>query len=128
MLSKENIYLFEYLCMIFMEQHWGIYSLSNREIIEKIGKKIRDIRLNGNITRSNLQYASGVHVKTIGDAEDGKNVTLITLVAILRGLNALHLIEHLVEDEMVSPAALYRNNEKPRERARGEAIRRIPYR
>ena len=105
-----------------MERNWGIYSLSNTEIVEKIGEKLRDIRLNDNVTRSNLQYASGVHVKTIGDAEDGKNVTLITLVAILRGLNALDLIERLVEKELVSPAALFRNNGKPRERARGKAL------
>jgi len=102
-----------------MEHGWGIYSLSNREIVKDIGEKIRRIRLNGNVTRSELQRITGIHAKTIGDAEDGKNVTLITLVGILRGLNALDLLDRLVEEEKVSPVDLAKNKGKVRERATG---------
>ncbi|MDR0198564.1 MAG: helix-turn-helix domain-containing protein [Methanomassiliicoccaceae archaeon] len=103
-----------------MENYESIYSLSDREIAEDIGKKIRDIRLKGNIPRSELQYLSGVHVKTIGDAESGKNITLITLISLLRGLRALHLIDLLVAEEIVSPAAMARDGGKVRERATGK--------
>jgi transcriptional regulator with XRE-family HTH domain len=95
----------------------GAYSLSNREIAEDIGKKIRQIRLNANITREELGRITGVHSKTIGDAENGKNVTLITLISILRGLRALYLLERLLEEEGVSPVALAMNNGRVRKRA-----------
>ena len=101
-----------------MEQYGSIYALSDREITEHIGKKIRRIRLNENITAEDLQLRTGIHKKTIGDAENGKNVTLGTLISILRGLNASDLLEHLTEDEPVSPVSLAMNNEKVRERAR----------
>jgi len=118
MLNK-NIYLSGHRMTGTMEYHWDVYSRSDREIAEDIGKKIRDIRLRSNITRSDLQRISGVHMKTIGDAENGKNITLITLIGILRGLNALYLLERLTEEEEISPAAMAKNRDKVRERARG---------
>ena len=102
-----------------MEYYGSIYSLSNTEIVEKIGKKLQEIRLKDNITREELQYSTGVHAKTIGDAEKGKNVTLATMIGILRGLNALDLIERLVADEIASPAAMARDRGMTRERATG---------
>jgi len=102
-----------------MEHFWNLYSLTDREIAEDIGKKIKDIRLRGNITRGELQYATGIHAKTIGDAENGKNITLITLIGILRGLNALNLLERLLENELISPVAMARDKGKIRERANG---------
>ncbi|MDR1954975.1 MAG: helix-turn-helix domain-containing protein [Candidatus Methanoplasma sp.] len=102
-----------------MERYEDIYSLSDREITREIGEKIRKIRLDDNITREELQRITGIHSKTIGDAENGKNVTLITLIGILRGLNALDLLDPLVKDEEVSPVAMAMNRGKVRERARG---------
>jgi transcriptional regulator with XRE-family HTH domain len=103
-----------------MERNFGIYALSDREIAVDIGEKIRRIRLNANITREELQQITGVHKKTIGDAENGKNVTLITLISILRGLNALHLLERFTEEEVISPVALAMNRGKVRKRASGK--------
>jgi transcriptional regulator with XRE-family HTH domain len=103
-----------------MEQYNDSYSRSDRDIAEEIGKKIRIIRLNNNISRSELQRITGIHEKTIGDAENGKNVTLITLIGILRGLNALDLLEPLTEDEYISPVAMAKNRGKVRERASGK--------
>jgi transcriptional regulator with XRE-family HTH domain len=103
-----------------MERYEDVYSLSDREIAENIGEKLRRVRLNANIPRDKLQYISGIHAKTIGDAENGKNITLITLIQILRGLNALHLLDLLVEEELVSPVSMAMNRGKVRERASGK--------
>jgi transcriptional regulator with XRE-family HTH domain len=102
-----------------MQQYGNIYSLTDKEIADDIGKRMRRIRLNDNITRNELQQKSGVHAKTIGDAEDGKNVTMITLISILRGLNSLQLLEDLVKNEEMSPALASMNKGKLRERASG---------
>ncbi|MDR2866783.1 MAG: helix-turn-helix domain-containing protein [Methanomassiliicoccaceae archaeon] len=96
----------------------GAYSLSDTEILEDIGEKIRKIRLKANITRDELHFRTGIHKKTIGDAEIGRNITMMTLIGILRGLNAFDLLEPLLKEEEVSPVALAMNKGRSRERAR----------
>jgi len=98
-----------------------IYELSDTEIIGLIGEKVRTVRLNSNVTRSQLQEASGVHAKTIGDLEDGKNVTLATLISVLRGLRKLNLLDRLLEDEPVSPVLLYKAGGSAPKRATGRS-------
>lgn len=101
-----------------MERHGNINFLSDLEIIRKIGKNIRTTRLNRNITRDELQNTSGIHSKTIGEIENGKNVTLSTLIAILRGLNMLDRLEALTEEANFSPVLMFENKGKPPQRAR----------
>ena len=88
--------------MNLIEVHWA----SNTELMNVIGEKVKTIRLNINMTRDELQEASGIHKKTISDLESGNNVTLFTLIAVLRGLKELNLLERLLEDELISPIAL----------------------
>lgn len=102
-----------------MDRYGDIYSLSDIEIMERIGNNIRTFRLNSDITRAELQTVTGIHKKTIGDAEDGKNVTMRTLIGILRGLNMLDVIEPLVEEENVSPVIIAKSGNIPR-RATGK--------
>ncbi|MCL1978799.1 MAG: helix-turn-helix domain-containing protein [Methanomassiliicoccaceae archaeon] len=98
-----------------------VYELSDTEIIGMIGEKIRTIRLNNNVTREQLQEASGVHMKTIGDLENGKNVTMITLISVLRGLKRLNLLDRLLDDESVSPLLLYKAGGSAPKRATGRS-------
>jgi transcriptional regulator with XRE-family HTH domain len=102
-----------------MEHYENVYSYSDREIVRDLGEKIRRIRLNRNISREELQRTTGVHVRTIGDAESGKNITIMNLMGILRGLNSLDLLIPLLTDEEISPVAIAKNRERIRERATG---------
>lgn len=103
-----------------MEQYADMYFLSDVEIIRRIGENIKTARLNSNITRDELQAITGVHKKTIGDAESGKNVTIFTLVAILRGLNMLDKLNELFKDETVSPVMMAKYLGKMPRRATGK--------
>ncbi|MCL1811850.1 MAG: helix-turn-helix domain-containing protein [Methanomassiliicoccaceae archaeon] len=98
-----------------------VNELSDTEIVGLIGEKVRTIRLNSNVTRDQLQEASGVHTKTIGDLESGKNVTMVTLISILRGLGKLNLLDRLLEDESVSPLLLYKAGGNAPKRATGRS-------
>ena len=102
-----------------MELHNDPYFLSDAEIIRRIGKNIRTVRLNSNITRDELQRITGVHKKTIGDAEAGNNITMITLTAILRGLNMLDRLNELFAEESISPVMMAKYQGKMPKRARG---------
>ncbi|MCL2317646.1 MAG: helix-turn-helix domain-containing protein [Methanomassiliicoccaceae archaeon] len=103
-----------------MEPLNNLYSHSDKEILKQIGEKIKTARLNENITQSELQRITGVHAKTIGEAEAGKNVTLETLVAILRGLRMLDLLNELLREESVSPVMMAKYRGKAPQRASGK--------
>ena len=103
-----------------MDLYGDLYSHSDVEIIKQIGEKIRAARLNNNITRDELQRITGIHSKTIGDAEAGKNITLATLVAILRGMNMLDMLNELLREESVSPVMMARYGGKAPKRATGK--------
>lgn len=96
-----------------------VYSMSDTDILRAMGEKVKIVRLNANITREQLQEASGIHKKTIGDLENGKNVTMSTYIAVLRGLNKLNLLDTLLEDELVSPILTYKTQGKMPRRASG---------
>ncbi|MDR0508805.1 MAG: helix-turn-helix domain-containing protein [Candidatus Methanoplasma sp.] len=98
-----------------------VYELSDTEIIKLIGEKVRTIRLNSNVTREQLQEVSGVHAKTIGDLESGRNVTVATLISVLRGLRKLNLLDRLLEEEAVSPLLLFKAKGNPPVRATGRS-------
>ncbi|MDR2698215.1 MAG: helix-turn-helix domain-containing protein [Candidatus Methanoplasma sp.] len=89
-----------------MEMYADLYFHSDPELMMRIGEKIKTVRLNSNITREELQSITGIHKKTIGDAETGKNVTMMTLLAILRGLSMLDQLNELLREEGVSPVMM----------------------
>jgi transcriptional regulator with XRE-family HTH domain len=108
------------MIMHIMEYNGDPYFRSDTEIIQRIGEKIKTVRLNRNITREELQKMTGVHKKTIGDAESGKSVTMTTLIAILRGLRMLDQLDRLLEDEPVSPVMIAKYQGKIPQRASGK--------
>jgi transcriptional regulator with XRE-family HTH domain len=102
-----------------MEQFADPYFLSDAEIAKRIGDNLKKARLNSNITREELQRMTGIHKKTIGDAETGKNITIATLIAILRGLNMLDELDELLREEAVSPVMMAKYGGKVPQRASG---------
>jgi len=103
-----------------MEHYSDPYFLSDVEIMRRIGKKLRMVRLNNGITREELQTVTGIHRKTIGDAEYGKNVTIRTFIAILRGLNMFDKLDELLREEPVSPVMMAKLHWKVPQRATGK--------
>jgi transcriptional regulator with XRE-family HTH domain len=86
-----------------MQSDNELYTMSDLAIISRIGQKIREIRLSKNITQNRLQQLSGVYRTTIGDVENGKNVSLLVLVQLLRALDRLDLLSEFFEVQQVSP-------------------------
>ena len=103
-----------------MDLYANPYFLSDVDIIRRIGENLKTIRLDSNITRDELQTITGVHKKTIGDMESGKNVTIGTFIAILRGLNLFDRLEELLREEPMSPLLLAKLKWKVPQRATGK--------
>lgn len=102
------------------------YVLSDKALVSKIGERLRQKRLEQNITQKELAERAGVAVSSVAGVEQGKNISLLTLVALLRALQALHLLELFLQEPEISPIAYARmlEGEKTRHRASGGKIKK----
>lgn len=95
-----------------------LYQKTDSEIIELLGDRLRQYRLQRNITREELSQSTGLHANTIKHTELGKDPRLSTIVRILRGLNRLEALDAFLPPPSISPLQLAKLNKKPRQRAR----------
>lgn len=97
-----------------------LYSLTDTALIEQLGGKLRELRIESNMTQAELAEAAGVGVSTIREAEKGGNISLAKLARILRALRRLDLLELFFAPKPVSPIAMAKaqGETKPRKRVR----------
>ncbi len=93
------------------------YGMTDNAIIRDIGKRIKQIRLNKNISQQELSKKSGIHRVTISKMETGQKISLMTLVQVLRGLGELQRLERIIPEEIVSPIQLAKLQGEKRKRA-----------
>lgn len=91
---------------------------SDQRILETIGARLRQARLNQDLTQATLATRAGLQRRTISNVENGDDFTMGTLLRVLRGLNQLQNLDAFLPDPGVSPVDLARNQGKPRQRAR----------
>jgi transcriptional regulator with XRE-family HTH domain len=94
--------------------------LLNQDILSDLGNKLKQHRLNQNLSSGELAKKSGVSVRTITGFERGeKNISLLNLIELLRALQLInHLREILPELPTISPLELIEIEKKKRKRAR----------
>jgi len=63
--------------------------LTGQEILTEIGKRLKKIRLQHNLTQKELSKEVGLSVTTISLIEHGKSMTVETLLRILMRLNRI---------------------------------------
>ena len=69
--------------------------LTEQEIIQEIGKRIKKIRLQDNLTQKRLSEDTGLSVSTISLIEQGNSTSLESLIRILIRLNRVKELESL---------------------------------
>ena len=91
----------------------------NQDILFDLGEKLKQHRLNQNLSSGELAKKSGVSVRTVTGFERGeKNISLLNLIEILRVLKLLNnLSELLPELPIISPLELIEIEKKKRKRA-----------
>jgi len=92
------------------------YGLSDQSAVVELGKLLKQIRLNTNMTQEALAQKSGLDRSTISQLENGRAATILTLVQVLRALQKLELMENFVE-EKISPIKALKTLGKERQRA-----------
>lgn len=99
----------------------NIYMLTDIEICDRIGVKIKTVRLKQNMSQEELADKSGVSISTIKRMEEGEVKTLESLIRILRTLGKLDIFIPLVNEEQLSPNEYYELASKAKKLVRKRA-------
>lgn len=79
------------------------YFMTNEALLRYIGKQMRQMRINARLSQQQLAERAGVSRSTVTQVENGKGMKLESLVAMLRVLNKLEILNHFEAHAMVSP-------------------------
>jgi transcriptional regulator with XRE-family HTH domain len=88
--------------------------LTNPDIEKELGKRLKNRRLDLNLSQTEIAERSGLSRRTITAIEHGEGSTLSTLIALLRALNALDTLEDFLPDPGISPMKMLMLQEEPR--------------
>lgn len=88
------------------------YGMTDAAIVAELGKRIKATRLKKKFTQPQVAERSGISVFTISQMENGKNTSLISLIAVMRALKLLDNFEGLIPEQKISPIELLEANKK----------------
>ena len=97
----------------------GIYAKSPAAISAELGRRLKQARLNANLTQVEVANLAGVSRKVLLNAEKGK-VQLESLVAIMVALNLAEQLDRFLPQPEISPIQLAKLQGKKRQRASGQ--------
>lgn len=96
-----------------------VSDLSDDAILQVLGERISQHRLQANLTQAELAAQAGVGKRTLERIEAGAGAELTTLVRILKALNLVEGLDRLVPELPPSPIAQIELQGKRRQRASG---------
>ena len=88
-------------------------------ITEELGRRLKQARLNADLTQKEVANLAGVSRKTVLNAEKGK-VQLEALVAMMIALDLSHQLDQFIPIQNISPIQLSKLQGKKRQRASGQ--------
>ena len=100
-----------------------LYALTDNMILEKIGENIKRMRLEHNISQKELAGSVGVAISSIAALERGENISLKTLIPLLRALNSLHMLSDFLKEPEISPIAYAKQLDSQKTRKRASATK-----
>jgi transcriptional regulator with XRE-family HTH domain len=93
--------------------------LTDRTILQELGKRVRAQRLALNLTQSQLAEEAGVGRATVNRLERGACINLSCFIRILRVLGLVEALEILIPENVISPIAALKLRGRQRQRASG---------
>ncbi|MEN8008533.1 MAG: helix-turn-helix transcriptional regulator [Candidatus Krumholzibacteriota bacterium] len=94
-----------------------IYGMSDKAILQEIGGRLKNRRLNRNLTQQEVADQAGLTRTTVGEFERGASSSMLTLIRILRVLDSLEELDSFLPDTGPSPLQLARFQGRQRQRA-----------
>ena len=95
--------------------------MTDKAIAEEIGTRVKRLRLRKNRTQEAVAERAQLSVNTIKALESGRG-KLSTIIAVLRELDSLDQLDHLIPDPGPSPLELVKLQGKQRQRAGKKSV------
>lgn len=92
--------------------------LSDPTILQRMGRRIRDYRIRMELTQGELAEKSGVSMGTIVRVEQGKPISTLLFISMLRTMGLLENLEVLLPELSISPIQMRRIQGKKVQRIR----------
>ena len=92
--------------------------LSDPAILRRLGGRIRDYRTRMGMTQSELAEKSGVSMGSVVRLEQGKTVSVLLLISLLRTLGVLENLEALLPELGISPILMQKTQGRKIQRVR----------
>ncbi len=93
-------------------------SMSDKALIETIGRFIKHHRLNQNKSQTEVSEAAGISRSTLSLLERGEKISLSTLIQLLRVLDILFVMDVFAVKDEISPIEYAKLKKSKRQRAR----------
>ncbi|MFM2047558.1 MAG: hypothetical protein RI955_104 [Bacteroidota bacterium] len=90
----------------------NLYAMTDKAIIKSVCNSLKQMRLNKNISQTELANKSGISRITISRMEIGKAINLLTMIQVLRALDELDLINEFIKEPEISPVMLMEAQQK----------------
>ena len=100
-----------------------VYFLSDNALLSMVGEKVKKRRISARLTQRQVAERAHVALSAIGNIENGRSCAMVTMVQVLRALNALDLLEPFYREEPISPRAVaqYEKKRPARQRVRNKS-------
>ncbi|GHT39879.1 hypothetical protein FACS189437_04540 [Bacteroidia bacterium] len=95
------------------------YSMNNEVILKTLGRQIKQMRLNKNLTQTQLAKSAGISRSAISQLENKGIATMNSFVQILRALEKIEILNYFITEAPVSPIQIAKLRGKIRQRASG---------
>jgi len=95
-------------------------SMSDKVLVESIGKFVQHHRLNQNKTQIDVAKAANISRSTLSLLERGEKIALNTLIQVLRVLDLLYVMDGFKIKNEISPIEYAKLQKKKRQRARNK--------
>ncbi len=92
-------------------------ALSDKSLIETIGKFIQSHRLNQNKSQDQVAAAAGISRSTLSLLERGEKVRIDSLIQVLRVLDLLYIMDVFKIQDQISPIEYAKLKKKQRKQA-----------
>lgn len=83
-------------------------SLTDKEVLERIGARLKDIRIAQNVKQKDLAERSGLSNFSISQMETGHNTSLQSLIQVLRALGQMEMLAPLLREREIDDEDLAR--------------------
>lgn len=92
------------------------------EVQSEIGERVRRLRLDRNLDQRDIAAKAGVSPRALRNLEGGNGSQLITLIRVLKALDALASLDAMAPTPTVSPMALLKRSALPQRASKQKGI------